>query len=175
MLDVTKLFNNYRETVRHIWNTYFVHYEIQQERFFGAIEESLFVGMVLCLLDSRDTVFPQPRNLPLKGFTLISRYPRTQLHVGTPRGGHAVDWELLTLTTTNLTIGFIWYFDWTQPMEYRDLEFYQGLVETSPDAPELIGKHVLIRVQDATVYFSGRPLYDGPLTATFLDPDRLKG
>lgn len=162
MEDVTPLFNNYRECVRHLWNAYYRalpdscrDFDLYDE--FDDIAVAIFSSIVMRALGIFDhklaagyTATPQP----LPGFFVIPNLP-----TGTPiminreqaRSGYW-DHPIGTVTSNDVELCFLRFFDFDW-QNYRNYRYFEVLIQASVKYPEIAGRVALLEVEHAKVMF----------------------
>ena len=66
--------------------------------------------------------------------------------------GRSWIWSEILLTTADIELHFIDYFDWDE-WSYRDYQYYRARLISYPTDPALVGADVLIEVWRAKMYF----------------------
>lgn len=159
--DITDLLHNYRECVRHTWNAYYRNLDQgNTTRMFTEVEDELFRGLVFCQLflwqDERicihDTPQPYLRVVPN---TAPSGIP--VLWAREDADGRSWHWKELTLTSAEIELHFMGYFDWSDEQGYRDYHNYRARIASYPADPALEGAELLIEVIHASVVFNDAP------------------
>jgi hypothetical protein len=162
MEDVTHLFNNYRECVRHLGNEYFRSlpdscrdWDLHDEYDDTAV--GIFSSLVLRPLGIFDhklaagyLATPQP----LPGFYVIPNIPH-----GTPiminreqaRSGYW-DHPIRTVTPNDVELYLLRFFDFDR-QNYREYRYFEALVHSSACHPEIAGRLALLEVEHAKVLF----------------------
>lgn len=164
MEDVTSLFDDYRECVRHLWNTRFrplaeptKDWDVRDE--FDAIARRIFASLVLrplniFTLELSRASEAEPTALP--GFIVVPAHESgTPIHINRelPRGGYW-DYPLERVLPEDLHLHFLRFFDFDQ-LGYRDFRYYEVKIHASVAYRETVGRVALIEGNNAKVFYSG--------------------
>ena len=167
MDDVTHLFSDYRECVRHLWNAYFrpvaeptqdwdVRWEVRDE--FDAVARNIFSSLVLRPLHVFDSELspassPEPSVLP-KFRIVPSEEQGTPIFINRnlPRSGYW-DHPISRVRPREVELHLLRFFDFDE-LGYREFRFYEVLVGASSTYPDVIGRAALIEVANAKVLFT---------------------
>ena len=162
MEDVTHLFNNYRECVRHLWNSYYRSlpdscrdWDLHDE--FDDTAVAIFFSIVLRPLGSFDhkisagyIAAPQP----LPGFYVIPNIPtgtRILINREQPRSGYW-DHPISMVKPDEVELHLLRFFDFDW-QNYRDYRYFEVLIQASTRYPEIAGRVALLEVDNASVMF----------------------
>jgi hypothetical protein len=159
MEDVTNLFINYRECVRHLWNTYFqpvADWDVRDE--FDAVSRDIFSSLVLRSLDMPHVgLSPESSEKPtmLPGFRIIPSVEHgTEILINRdlPRSGYW-DHPVSRVRPDEVELHLLRFFDFDQlgNREYRYLEVF---VHASPKYPDIVGRAALIEFVNTKILFS---------------------
>jgi hypothetical protein len=159
MNDVTLQMQNYRECVRHIWNSYFrAEAEARQDwdlrdRFCDA---ALILFRALLLHghdvdDSRMLADYRGDQQPLM-FLRLEVEPRSEIMVN--RTGTSGYWDdpVTAIERGDCDLRFIQFFDWWD-LGFRDFAFYRVRIVASPRYPHLVGRDALVPVTSSVKIF----------------------
>ena len=153
MDDVTSWMDEYRECVRHLWNTYFRRdaepsqdWELRDE--FNEAASILFRALVLRKLNRADIVVAPDHRAnpePLMFLRLKVDAPRSTIMVNRElTGGYWND----PLEEGDLDLRFIHFFDWWT-LGFRNFELYRVRIVASERYPRVVGKDALVPVGTA--------------------------
>jgi hypothetical protein len=150
MINVTEQMLEFKDAIRHIWNTYFVNSDnpmsLETQEAFSRTERALLRVIVLApqglgdLADSyRLRVFP---NILIKPARLLPELP---IQFGNNQPDGSIVWELETMIKTDEStqFGFFDFFDWN-PFGHIDLPFVRGRELPSLKEKSRQGRIVLI-------------------------------
>jgi hypothetical protein len=157
--DVTNLFETYRESARHLRNTYFSTRDSKNWNTiedFNEVAKVLFARLVLYRLadnydrtidraveDRRLLIVPDAERMPL----MISREKN---------GGGYWDHPIEVLQRGEAKIAFKAYFDWDQH-GLIDFRYYHGVILGSVAHPEVVDHEVLIETIYGRILFESAP------------------
>lgn len=150
MQDISASMLEFKDAIRHVWNTYFVKSDSpmspEVQRAFESVEIGLFQVLVLTPLDMFDR-YDQYRQQPLSFIQVqptrtINELP---LQVGKRDVNGNTVWEMPISVSVDdqSTFEFFDYFDWN-PYGYIDLPYVRARVASLPSQPSLQGSMVLI-------------------------------
>ena len=158
MKDVTSLFDDYRECVRHLWNTYFRERAGDgpdwQVRFhFDEIAGKVFAALVLYPLVVFDGCeLPGSETKPL-AFLHVVPASSGGAQIWVPRTtSHNLQEEHIVIRPRELDLRFISFFDFDS-LGHRDFQYYQLRVLASQVHPDLVGRDAFLERQYAKVLF----------------------
>jgi hypothetical protein len=160
--DVTPLFNNYRECVRHLWN---VHYRSLPEACrdwdlhdeFEDVCVQIFGSIVLrplTIFDQKLAARYSPNPNPLPGFRIVpvvAQGTPILINRDLPRGGYW-DHPVKTVKPNDIELDFLRYFDF-DVQNYREYRYVEVSIHASVNHPEIIGRTALIEVGYTRVMF----------------------
>lgn len=163
MDDVTHLFNNYRECVRHLWNTYFrpiaeptQDWDVRDE--FDTIARSLFSSLVmrpLRVFDHELSPACSPEPSGLLGFRIVPTIEHgTPIFINRdlPRSGYW-DHPVSRVRPSEIELHLLRFFDFDE-IGYRDFRYYEVAIHASSAYPDTVGRAALIEFDHARVLFS---------------------
>ncbi len=147
MINITEQMLEFKEAIRHIWNTYFVQSDnpmsLETQEAFSRTERALLRVIVLAphglgdLAESyRLRVFP---NILIKPARSLPELP-IQFGKKEPNGGIVWDFETILKTDENTQFGFFDFFDWN-PYGHVDLPFVRGRELPEADEKPLGGEN----------------------------------
>lgn len=157
MIDITNYLNEYREAVRHLWNTHFrcesgLIPDDDSFDSFEAIKQCLYDALVLGKLGNHNVehkidweaaeflhVIP---DAPDGASILINR--------STPASGYWDD-PISRIRQSDFELHFIGYFDWTNH-DYIDLRYYRVKIAVCLSHPYLVGREALLETFCAKVF-----------------------
>ena len=161
MEDVTELFNNYRECVRHLWNTYYRSLPDSSPDLHDEFDDTavaIFSSIVLRPLGNFDyklaaSYIAAPQ--PLPGFHVIPNIP-----TGTPiminreqaRSGYW-DHPIRTVASNEVELHLMRFFDFDW-QNCRDYRYFEVLIYASVRYPEVVGRVALLEVEHTKVCYS---------------------
>jgi hypothetical protein len=161
MEDVTNYFNEYRECVRHLWNTYFRsvaeqinEWDVRDE--FDDIARALFASLVLHPLGVNATELTPASSAQPKALRAFRIVPRTEhgvpilINRDLPRSGYW-DHPLDLVRPTDVELHLLRFFDFDQ-IGHRDFKYYEVLIAASETHPEIVGRAALIECEYAKVF-----------------------
>jgi hypothetical protein len=160
--DVTPLMNDYRECVRHLWNTHFrsqadANLDWDMADQFNAIAAQLFEALVLTRVGSAGLHVQPDSWLPravLDVLHVVVEH-RSEIMVNRDRDGGYWDHPVTTVEAGELDLRFLQYFDW-DVLGTRDLAYYRVRIVSSLKYPELVGKDALVPVGPSVkVHYEG--------------------
>jgi hypothetical protein len=162
MNDVTALMQNYRECVRHIWNSHFRMGDEQpqdwdlRDQFYDAAL-ILFRALVVWRLDvDEPEMLPDYRGdqAPLM-FLRLDVEPCSTIMVNRTGAGGYWDDPVSLIETGDLDLRFIQFFDWSD-LDFRDFAFYRARIVGSSRHPHLVGRDALLPVtRSVQVFYEG--------------------
>lgn len=161
MRDITKLFFEYLEAKRHLWNTYFVDKvrSIRECRVldrYETIDRLLFSALILDTLDqpplSSEHVFgmnpiPSFRVVPRKGIETMSVIFSEPIRDLSRKWNKPVD-----LSIAGSEFIFIEFFEWNR-YGHVTYPYFMVRVVKCPALPENVSCDCLIETKDAEVHF----------------------
>jgi hypothetical protein len=152
MTDVTDLMLNYRECVRHLWNTYFRRearprqdWDLRDEFYDAAL--ILFKALVLRGPDVDDPpLLPDYRReqAPLMSLRLEVDMTSAILVNRTGSSGYWDD-PVTAIQQGDCDLRFIQFFDWWD-LGVRDFQYYKVRIVGSSRYPHLVGRDALVPV-----------------------------
>jgi hypothetical protein len=153
MNDVTGLMNDYRECVRHLWNTYCLKVIEKNDWDFrdrlNEIEIELFRNLVLYKIERENTVLKPAQWRPeeVMTFLKIEAESRSEILINRESGEVSGYWDdpLNHFWNDELDLRFIHYFDWT-PIGFRDFAYYKVRIVGSQKHLHLVGRDALLPV-----------------------------
>lgn len=146
--DITSVMLQFRESVRHNWNTYFqdadepMGPEIQEA--FTLVEQGLFQGIVLC-----KCAYVSPcryREAPLPFIQVVPRPEMLDLEfqIGfLGSSSNAWDSPVRFKVEGSTKLEFVQFFDWN-PYEQINMSLVQVYIARMDARPDLVGAHALI-------------------------------
>mgnify|MGYP003576692900 CR=1 FL=1 len=150
MTDVTGLIYTFRESARHLWNTYFLpdaagHTDWDTRHRFQSIEDGLFELLVL-------------EKLPLKAAPpLADEYPfltiaieavRTPIDISAGEGTGRWDEKPHYAYQGEFKFHLIRLWNWYE-LGFRDYGYYHVRITDSPKYPHVVGREALVPVSEA--------------------------
>jgi hypothetical protein len=153
MNDVTGLMNDYRECVRHLWNTYCLKIIEEDDWDFrdrlNQIEVELFRNLVLYRLGREETVLKPAQWSPAEvlKFLQIEAENRSGILINREIAASSGYWDdpVNFFWRNELDLRFIHYFDWMS-IGFRDFAYYRVRIVGSQKHPHLIGRDALVPV-----------------------------
>jgi hypothetical protein len=152
MDDVTPLMDDYREAVRHLWNTHFRRLAEADQDWdlrdaFDEIAARLFGALVLRQLDEdEDAVLPAyvapEKPIP---FLRLEVDPRSSIMVARANARGYWDDPLTTVEKGDLRLCFIQFFDWSV-LGFREFGLYHARILKSDRYPHVVGRDALVPV-----------------------------
>jgi hypothetical protein len=152
--DITNSMLEFKEAIRHAWNTYFallcespMSPDIQMA--FSQIERGLFSAIVLNPLGMTERVVEYRKKslswILVTPFDYLDTYP---VQFGTRDSSGNIIWSLPTSIAVddNRTFEFFDFFDW-YPYGFIDLSYIRAQVNPSTDQSNTQGSLVLIKQQ----------------------------
>lgn len=146
--DITSVMLQFRESVRHNWNTYFqdadepMGPEIQEA--FTLVEQGLFQGIVLCKCAY---VLPcRYREAPLSFIQVVPRpeMPDLEFQIGLLGSSYKVwDSPVRFKVEGSTKLEFVQFFDWN-PYDQINMSLVQVYIARMDARPDLVGAHALI-------------------------------
>jgi hypothetical protein len=159
MTDITDRIQDYRECVRHIWNTHFRaeaerrdDWDLRDEFYDAAL--ILFRALVLKGLDVAETeLLPDYRadRQPLLFLRLVIDTSSQALINRTGDSGYWDD-PVTQLEKGDCELRFVQFFDWWD-LGFRDFAFYRVRIVASPRYPHLVGRDALVPVTSSVKVF----------------------
>ena len=163
MEDVTPLMNEYRECVRHVWNT---HVQVLAEAEndwdvrdgFNEVAARLFRLIVLRALCREEWEFAADHWADPKPFPFLHVVVERTCEIMVNREMTSGYWDdpVRVVEPEDLQLRFLQYFDWDD-LGVRDWAFYRVRIVGSAKYPPLIGKDALLRVVGTNVRVLGEP------------------
>lgn len=145
MNDITEHLFQYRESARHLWNTVFRNLD-SGDKSFEIVDDALFLTLVL----SQAQPYIKDEEQNSEFFESISVFPEiapkgSQVMYAF-RNGNSWTWELITLYSDQVSMKFMYFFDWKE-WGYREFQYARARVLECSEHPELVGADVLIEAQ----------------------------
>jgi hypothetical protein len=159
MRDITDIMNNYRECVRHLWNTYFrtpnvSQYEIESAFHFDEISNSLFAELVLSKIGKAGFERQSSEEpWPFLALQLSNAECPALINRPSQEGGKYWDEDINRLSKHGANLRLIGYFDWDE-FGYVDYRYYKVKIISFTDHPHLNGRQALIETSHARVFFA---------------------
>lgn len=162
MEDITPLIHQYRECIRHLWNTYFWQDVLTIENAdltdeFDDIASKLFSALVLNKIGVEGVELAPSYWGPKKALNFLQvQVPMSCNSVMVNREMDSGYWDL-TITEEELrqtTMIFLHFFDFDS-YGFREWGYYLAEIEKSDLRPELVGRTALVPVGSATVVYIG--------------------
>lgn len=156
MNDVTAVMNDYRECVRHLWNTHFLkNYEKGDSDFidlYNGIVMDLFRVLVLRKFDREEWTLQPGHWYPqeMLPFLRIDAPSRSSIMINRAQESSYWDDPVNFFWKGELDLRFIRYFDWNV-YDFRDFAYYKVAVVGSEKYPHLIGRNALVPVEGVCV------------------------
>ena len=159
--DITDLLQNYRECVRHTWNTYYrgLH-DGNTVRMFTEVEDELFRGLVFCQLflwQDEKICIHRTAQTYLRVVPEIAPKGTAVLWARDDEDERVCHWKELTLASAEIELHFMGYFDWSDEQSYRDYHNYRARIASYPADTALEGADLLIEVSQARIVFNNVP------------------
>jgi hypothetical protein len=148
MADVNDFMNEYRECVRHLWNSYFRTHPRGVDLFLN-IDNEIFYSLVLfrCGKTGEKKSLVDEPLMFLR--VILKQSPRgVPVLCGEKRPDGNVYWEDITVDSGTMDCRFIDFFDWGE-CGYRDYQYFRTRVIRSSADPALEGCDVLVNVKYA--------------------------
>ena len=166
MKDVTKIFLNYRECVRHIWNAFYMPViekhggSFELEETFCKLETELFVAIIAIPLKDDTSELSEHMTDPKKGLSLYHVVPSSESGVPVMISRDKNNTQYWDYPTDRLCPGdaemrFIRYFDFSSD-DYLDFKYVMAEIIASIKHPDLIGRLALIELE-YTIIFKAEP------------------
>jgi len=152
MTDVTALMQNYRECVRHLWNSYFrtdaePHQDWDLRDHFYDAALILFRALVLYGFDVDDSQILADYRGDRQPQMFLRLHVEHRSEILVNRTGSSGCWDdpVRTIETDDCDLRFIQYFDWWD-LGFRDFAFYRVRIVGSSKYPHLVGRDALVPV-----------------------------
>jgi hypothetical protein len=153
MEDVTALMNEYRECVRHLWNTNFSEDATESEPDwdlcdeFNEIAALLFRTLVLRKLGLDDVNVRPAQYSPQEPFPFLRIEVDSGSEIMVNRGEGTGYWDdpFRRVEKGELDLRFIQFFDW-QNLGFREFAFYRVRIVSSKKHQHLVGRDALLPV-----------------------------
>jgi len=168
MTDITDRMQNYRECVRHIWNT---HFQVEAERCqdwdlrddFCDAALILFRALVLQGLDIGETELLPDYRAEQQPLLFLRLVIETSSQVLINRTGASGYWDdpVTQLEKGDCELRFVQFFDWWD-LGFRDFAFYRVRIVASPRYPHLVGRDALVPVTSSVKIFCDTATLGGP-------------
>ena len=162
MKDVTREFLIYRESVRHIWNAFYMPViekykgSFELERTFCKIETELFVALVAIPLNDDISELVEHMKDPKVGLDLYHVVPNSNYEVpvmisrdknNTQYWDHPIE----KLKRDDADMKFIRFFDFASD-NYIDLKYIMAEIVESKTYPDIKGRLILLEMQYASIF-----------------------
>lgn len=152
MTDITDRIQNYRECVRHIWNTHF-RAEAEQRQDWDLRDEYcdaaliLFRALVLHGLDVGETELFADYRAEQQPLSFLRVVIETSSEILINRTGQSGYWDdpVTRLEKGDCDLRFIQFFDWWD-LGFRDFAYYRVRIASSSRYPHLVGRDALLPV-----------------------------
>lgn len=148
MINITNILLNYRNSIRELWNNYFISRQNDEDSFawemdlyFENIKQELFKALVSTKVFEEELVYS---NDPLNEI-------KVEPNLG-PKGymamyadnieNNTTSWEHIWIKTENSTFCYIDFFDWTTET-VMDCQYVRVRLVESKEFPNLVGKDFL--------------------------------
>jgi hypothetical protein len=168
MTDITDRMQNYRECVRHIWNT---HFRTEAERRqdwdlrndFCDAALILFRALVLDGFDVGETEGLADYRAEQQPLLFLRLVIETASQILINRTGQSGYWDdpVSRLEKDDCDLRFIQFFDWSV-LGFRDFAFYRVRIVASPRYPHLVGRDALVPVTSTVKIFCDVAASRGP-------------
>lgn len=165
MRDVTEIFQNYRLTLRQLWNNKFwgdadLRQDWSLERYFELVKAPLFLALVLAKIEASSSSVPEAlANQPWR-FSVVPDVPHSS------EGTRSAELTMLRAKDSGwdsegsigrvqefaVSLEYVDVFEWGN-VGYRDYRYYRVLIAAAKDGPELAGRHALVDVNEVKVLF----------------------
>jgi len=160
MKDVTSILNNYRECIRHLWNSYFLHegevpplYTDDLLDQFEEVERVLFSALVLTRINkiSSEERFGKE---PLPFLVIAPAAERVPIMINrfSSDGNRYWDEPVKEIGRSEARLHFIECFDWNS-YGHLDLKYYKVRISLFPTHSIYEGRDALIEVQHVRILF----------------------
>jgi len=150
--DITDIFQNYRECVRHIWNTYFRMLDDGAHKFIN-VERELYVALVLEQIYDDDD-YNEDEGEYVKTFVVKPDSELYSIHVllGNEIQKKHIKWDEVLITISKTDLRFMEYFDW-EDEGIRDYKYVRCRVINCEDNLDIINKDILIKTDYVKISF----------------------
>jgi hypothetical protein len=151
MRDVTSSFRKYRDLVRHVYNVYardLPDYEMD----FPDLDRALFRGIFLAAVTQAE-VRPEPisdRDVFLQ-FAVVA----TGKIMVADEGSDSINWRYVDVGAGDLTLSYIWLFDFAWTDLDREFEFIECYVRESKSDDVASGQRVLVAAAASEIFADG--------------------
>lgn len=152
MTDITDRMHNYRECVRHIWNTHFradaersQDWDLRDEFYDAAL--ILFRALVLHGREVEETDLLADYHGDQQPLLFLRLVIETSSQVLINRTGRSGYWDdpVAQLEKGDCELRFIQFFDWSD-LGFRDFAYYRVRIVDSSRYPHLVGRDALLPV-----------------------------
>ena len=163
MIEITPVINQYRECVRHLYNTYFLKEVSEGEDIdwdlkdlYNNIASQLFDAVVLYPRDisnaklTPDHIVPK---VPLAFLQIMpSDHAAAMVLINREIDSGYWDEKATDQELCDSRMSFLGFFDFDSS-GFMEMNYYLVLIESAPNRPDLAGRQALIPVQYAKAYF----------------------
>ena len=159
MVDVTDVFDAYRECARHLWNTYFRplatsadEWDVRDE--FDEVARALFNSLVLRKLGIRNSEIARSSDLtpkPLVCFQVTSG-GSIPISINREVGTHHGYWDhpMRFFDPSDGDLLFVRFFDFGET-GFREYAYYEVTIQNSLKHSEIVGRAALISCEHAKI------------------------
>jgi hypothetical protein len=159
--DITNDFQLYRESLRHLWNTYFVPRVQKAGTFdqkwdlvdqFRQVNVLLLKSLVLNMLDIHACEIDPKKDC----FHLLSVVPdsaeEVPIMINRPSSDGNKYWDdsITRVRAADIALEFLECFDWNQ-VASRDFVYYRVKIRSFPKHPNLVGREALLESRHCRV------------------------
>ena len=161
MQDITVTMLQFKEAIRHLWNTYFLKSDpgswLEMQEAYTLVEIGLFRAIVLVPLSAAelgDEYRRQPLSWLLVGPAASVR--ELPIQIGTLREGGSTSYaeEIALVVDDTIELEFCEFFEW-DPYGYLDLPYVKVRIVKLPNLPSAEGSFALIRQTYCRFLFAG--------------------
>jgi hypothetical protein len=169
MKDLTSPVEQYREAVRHLWNTYYLERVQSAETFnqkwdivdqFRQVDKLILSGVIhdelgghACVIDAHNTIGEFLRVVPTSSGSVPIMVERPSQD-----GNKYWDDPVDRVEGGQIDLRFVEFFDWNQ-LAARDFHYYRVKINSFPQHPHFVGREALLEIQYARVFFDSEKLH----------------
>lgn len=161
--DITNRFQLYRESARHLWNTYFLPRVQEVETFdqkwdlvdqFGQTNVLLLKSLILEELDMHACEIDLEKDFLKYIHVVPESAGEVPIMINRPSSDGNKYWDepITRVKASDVSLEFIGYFDWNQ-VASRDFAYVRAKIKSFSKHPDLVGREALLETRYCRMVF----------------------